>query len=96
MCHKHKLIVPEINFNDLDLSSNKVCSSDMIIANPNCSTIQLVIAISEIHKNFKIKRMIVSTYQAVSGSGKKAIDQLRNESKSISAKKYMKDKSSIT
>ena len=87
MCHKHKLIVPEINFNDLDLSSNKACSSDMIIANPNCSTIQLVIAISEIHKNFKIKRMIVSTYQAVSGSGKKAIDQLRNESKSISAKK---------
>ena len=49
--------IPEINFNDLDLSSNKVCSSDMIIANPNCSTIQLVIAISEIHKKFKIKRM---------------------------------------
>ncbi len=87
MRHKHKLIVPEINFNDLNLSSNTVSSSDMIIANPNCSTIQLVIAISEIHKKFKIKRMIVSTYQAVSGSGKKAINQLHNESKSISTKK---------
>ena len=87
MRHKHKLIVPEINFNDLNLSSTTVSSSDMIIANPNCSTIQLVIAISEIHKKFKIKRMIVSTYQAVSGSGKKAINQLHNESKSISTKK---------
>ena len=87
MRHKHKLIVPEINFNDLNLSSTTVSNSDMIIANPNCSTIQLVIAISEIHKKFKIKRMIVSTYQAVSGSGKKAINQLHNESKSISTKK---------
>jgi aspartate-semialdehyde dehydrogenase len=76
------LIVPEVNLVDLKNFKKK-----KIIANPNCSTIQLVIAISEIHKSFKIKRMIVSTYQAVSGSGKNAIDQLRNESKSISSKK---------
>ena len=87
MSHEHKLIVPEINFSDLKLGSKLSSNSDMIISNPNCSTIQLVIAISKIHETFKIKRMIVSTYQAVSGSGKRAIDQLINESKQITSEK---------
>jgi len=66
------LIVPEINGNTLK-KTNK------IIANPNCSTIQMVMAIAPLHWKFGIKRIVVSTYQSVSGSGKKGIDQLMNE-----------------
>ena len=76
MCSKHKLIVPEINGKELS-------KNDMIISNPNCSTIQLVMALAPLHKRFVVKRVVVSTYQAVSGTGKKAVEQLKNEQKSI-------------
>jgi len=66
------LIVPEINASLLN-------SKTKIIANPNCSTIQMVLAISQLHKHLKIKRLVVSTYQSVSGTGQKAMEQLRNE-----------------
>ncbi|MFB9865347.1 aspartate-semialdehyde dehydrogenase [Rufibacter immobilis] len=67
-----KLVVPEINASELT-------PSDKIIANPNCSTIQMVVALNHLHKAFKIKRIVVSTYQSVTGTGKKAVDQLMNE-----------------
>ncbi len=67
-----KLIVPEINSNDLK-------KEDMIIANPNCSTIQMVVAIGPLHNKYSIKRLIISTYQSVSGTGKNAVDQLKKE-----------------
>ena len=76
MCSKHKLIVPEIN-------GEQLLFKDMIIANPNCSTIQLVMALAPLHKKFIVKRVVVSTYQAVSGTGKKAVEQLKNEEKKI-------------
>ena len=72
MCSKHKLIVPEINGGQLK-------KEDKIIANPNCSTIQLVMALAPLHRKFKIKRLVISTYQSVSGTGKNAIDQLYSE-----------------
>lgn len=71
-----KLIVPEIN-------ADALTKEDKIIANPNCSTIQMVIALNPLHKKYKIKRVVVSTYQSVSGTGKKAVDQLMNERKGI-------------
>jgi aspartate-semialdehyde dehydrogenase len=67
-----KLIVPEINADTLE-------STDMIIANPNCSTIQLVMALNPLHRAFGAKRVIVSTYQSVTGTGKAAVDQLEGE-----------------
>ncbi len=67
-----KLIVPEINANTLN-------HNDKIISNPNCSTIQLTMAIAPIHKKYGIKRMVISTYQSVTGSGYKALKQLMNE-----------------
>lgn len=76
MSNKHKLIVPEINGKELS-------ATDMVIANPNCSTIQLVMAIAPLHKKFVAKRVVVSTYQAVSGTGKKAVTQLENEGNNI-------------
>lgn len=66
------LIVPEINADVLQ-------PQHKIIANPNCSTIQMVLALNPLHKKYKIKRVVVSTYQSVSGTGKKAVDQLMNE-----------------
>ncbi len=78
MCSKHKLIVPEVNGEDLLLE-------DKIIANPNCSTIQLVMALSPLHKKFIVRRVVISTYQAVSGTGKKAVKQLENEQSNISS-----------
>ena len=71
-----KLIVPEINASELS-------DKDKIIANPNCSTIQLVMALNPLHKKYKIKRVLVSTYQSVSGTGVKAVQQLENELKGI-------------
>ena len=71
-----KLIVPELN-------SHKITQQDKIIANPNCSTIQLVLALSPIHKTNKIKRLVVSTYQAVVGTGYMAVQQLEDEEKNI-------------
>ena len=75
-----KLIIPEINGNLLE-------SKDKIIANPNCSTIQMLMALAPIHKKFKIARIIVSTYQSVTGTGKAAIDQLNNEKDNIDGMK---------
>jgi aspartate-semialdehyde dehydrogenase len=67
-----KLVVPEIN-------ANALTKEDKIIANPNCSTIQMVMALAPLHKKYKIKRVVVSTYQSVSGTGVKAVEQLENE-----------------
>src|SRR6185295_15827569 len=67
-----KLIVPEIN-------AGVLTSTDKIIANPNCSTIQMVLVLNPLHQKYKIKRVVVSTYQSVSGTGKKAVDQMMNE-----------------
>ena len=67
-----KLVVPEIN-------ANVLTKEDKIIANPNCSTIQMVLALSPLHKKYKMKRVVVSTYQSVSGTGVKAVKQLENE-----------------
>lgn len=67
-----KLIVPEIN-------AHKLTKEDKIIANPNCSTIQLVLALSTLQKNYGLERLVISTYQSVSGTGVKAVEQLENE-----------------
>ncbi len=67
-----KLVVPEINANELT-------KEDKIIANPNCSTIQMVMALAPLHEKYKMKRVVVSTYQSVSGTGVKAVQQLENE-----------------
>jgi aspartate-semialdehyde dehydrogenase len=67
-----KLIVPEINASELT-------KDDKIIANPNCSTIQMVLALAPLHQKYKIKRVIVSTYQSITGTGVKAVKQLENE-----------------
>ncbi len=69
---KVKLIVPEVNGCELT-------STDMIIANPNCSTIQMVVALASLHKHFRIKRIVVSTYQSVTGTGQRGIEQLEKE-----------------
>ena len=71
-----KLIVPEIN-------ADALTAEDKIIANPNCSTIQMVVALNPLHKKYTINRIVVSTYQSVTGTGKKAVDQLLNERKNI-------------
>lgn len=67
-----KLVVSEVN-------SNVLTKEDYIIANPNCSTMQLLVALAPLHRKYKIKRLVISTYQSVSGTGKNAIDQLNNE-----------------
>ncbi|CAN5457701.1 aspartate-semialdehyde dehydrogenase [soil metagenome] len=69
---KNKLIVPEINADQLRID-------DRIIANPNCSTIQMVVALAPLHARYTLKRIVVSTYQSVTGTGKAAVDQLMNE-----------------
>jgi len=72
MSPRHKLVVPEVNAKVLRID-------DRIIANPNCSTIQMVLPLAPLHEKYKIKRIIVSTYQSVSGSGKEAVDQMMGE-----------------
>jgi aspartate-semialdehyde dehydrogenase len=71
-----KLIVPEINAGELT-------AADKIIANPNCSTIQMVLVLAPLHRKYGIKRVIVSTYQSITGTGVKAVQQLENEYKGI-------------
>lgn len=71
-----KLIVPEVNASVLSID-------DKIIANPNCSTIQMVVALKPLHDRYKIKRVVVSTYQSVTGTGVKAVDQMMNERKGV-------------
>lgn len=76
MSPDHKLIVPEVNASELT-------TEDRIIANPNCSTIQMVVALAPLHEKYTIKRVVVSTYQSVTGSGKAAVDQMMNERKGV-------------
>jgi aspartate-semialdehyde dehydrogenase len=86
-----KLVVPELNADVLG-------KEDKIIANPNCSTIQMVVALNPLHKKFRIKRIVVSTYQSVTGTGVKAVNQLLNERKGVSgemAYKYPIDMNAI-
>lgn len=75
-----KLVVPEVN-------ANVLTAEDKIIANPNCSTIQMVVALKPLHDAYKIKRIVVSTYQSVTGTGVKAVDQLMNERNGIDGPK---------
>jgi aspartate-semialdehyde dehydrogenase len=79
MSPEHKLIVPEIN-------AKSLTATDKIIANPNCSTIQMVVALAPLHTKYTIKRIVVSTYQSVTGSGKAAVDQMMNERNGIEGK----------
>jgi aspartate-semialdehyde dehydrogenase len=72
MDQSKQLVVPEIN-------AHRLTSEDKIIANPNCSTIQMVLALAPLHKLYKIKRVVVSTYQSITGTGVKAVKQLENE-----------------
>jgi aspartate-semialdehyde dehydrogenase len=86
-----KLVVPEIN-------GDVLTKKDKIIANPNCSTIQLVLTLAPLHKKYGVKRVIVSTYQSITGTGVKAVQQMENERKEISgemAYKYPIDKNCI-
>jgi len=71
-----KLVVPELN-------ADALTKDDKIIANPNCSTIQMVVALNPLHKRYKVKRIVVSTYQSVTGTGVKAVTQLMNERKGV-------------
>lgn len=80
-----KLVVPEIN-------AKQLTSQDKIIANPNCSTIQMVMALAPLHKKYIIKRVVVSTYQSVTGTGVKAVQQLENEYQGKSAEMVYKYK----
>jgi aspartate-semialdehyde dehydrogenase len=72
MIEGHKLVVPEINGHELT-------PNDRIIANPNCSTIQLVMVLNPLHKAYGVQRVVVSTYQSVTGTGKEAVEQLERE-----------------
>jgi aspartate-semialdehyde dehydrogenase len=86
-----KLVVPELNADALE-------ASDKIIANPNCSTIQMVVALNPLHKRYSVRRIVVSTYQSVTGTGVKAVTQLMNERKGIKgemAYKYPIDMNAI-
>ncbi len=79
MDHDKRLIVPEIN-------AKQLTENDKIIANPNCSTIQLVMALAPLHVQYQIKRIVISTYQSISGTGTQAVQQLENEMNGIAGK----------
>ena len=86
-----KLVVPEVN-------ADVLTKEDKIIANPNCSTIQMVLVLNPLHKKYTIKRVVVSTYQSVTGTGVKAVQQMMNERENIEgemAYKYPIDKNAI-
>lgn len=86
-----KLVVPEVN-------ASVLTASDKIIANPNCSTIQMVMVLNPLHKKYRIKRVVVSTYQSVTGTGVKAVAQLNNERNGVEgemAYKYRIDMNAI-
>jgi aspartate-semialdehyde dehydrogenase len=86
-----KLVVPEVN-------AKVLTANDKIIANPNCSTIQMVLVLQPLHQKYKIKRVVVSTYQSVTGTGVKAVQQMENERNGIvgeMAYKYQIDKNAI-
>lgn len=91
MDESKKLVVPEVN-------AEVLSENDMIIANPNCSTIQMVLALHPLHNKYKIKRVVVSTYQSVTGTGVKAVKQMENERQGIQgemAYAYPIDKNAI-
>ena len=91
MNENNKLVVPEVN-------ADAITKDDKVIANPNCSTIQMVVALNPLHKKYRIKRVVVSTYQSVTGTGVKAVDQLQNERKGVDgemAYKYKIDMNAI-
>ena len=73
-----KLIVPEVN-------AGALTKADKIIANPNCSTIQMVVALAPLHRKYRIRRLVISTYQSITGTGKKAVDQYESEKKGTKA-----------
>ena len=75
-----KLIISEVN-------SKVLTKEDFIIANPNCSTMQMLVVLAPLHKKYKIKRLVISTYQSVSGTGKNAIDQLESERNNVNSSK---------
>ena len=75
-----KLVVPEIN-------AKLLTKDDKIIANPNCSTIQLVLALAPLHEKYKIKRLVISTYQSITGTGVKAVQQLENEYQGVTGER---------
>ena len=75
-----KLVVSDVN-------SEVLTNDDYIIANPNCSTMQMLVVLAPLHEKFKIKRLVISTYQSVSGTGKTAIDQLNSERNNLSSEK---------
>ena len=86
-----KLVVPEVN-------ADALTKEDKIIANPNCSTIQMVLVMNPLHKKYKIKRVVVSTYQSVTGTGVKAVRQMENERNNVEgemAYKYQIDKNAL-
>ena len=86
-----KLIVPEVN-------ADILTPEDKIIANPNCSTIQMVLVLNPLHKKYRIKRVVVSTYQSVTGTGVKAVQQMENERNNVKgemAYKYPIDKNAL-
>jgi aspartate-semialdehyde dehydrogenase len=86
-----KLVVPEVN-------ADSLTKDDKIIANPNCSTIQMVLVLNPLHKKYGIKRVVVSTYQSVTGTGVKAVKQMENERNNIEgemAYKYKIDKNAL-
>ncbi len=86
-----KLVVPEVN-------ANVLTKEDKIIANPNCSTIQMVVVLKPLHEKYKIKRVVVSTYQSVTGTGVKAVTQMMNERNNVEgemAYKYKIDQNAI-
>jgi aspartate-semialdehyde dehydrogenase len=88
---EHKLVVPEVN-------AQVLTKADKIIANPNCSTIQLVMVLQPLHIKYKIKRVVISTYQSVTGTGVKAVTQMNNERQGIEgpmAYMYPIDKNAI-
>ncbi len=75
-----KLVIPEIN-------ANVLTTNDKIIANPNCSTIQLLMALAPLHRKYKAKRVVISTYQSITGTGVKAVNQLENERNGVEGEK---------
>lgn len=80
MNRKVPLVVPEIN-------ANEITSKTKIIANPNCSTIQMVVALAPLHNKYKLKRLVISTYQSVTGTGVKAVKQLEDEENNLIGEK---------
>ena len=85
MAPEHPLVIPEVN-------AEQLVNHQGIIANPNCSTIQMLVAIKPIHDKYRVKRVIVSTYQAVSGTGHAGVDELQKQTLSYSKGEKIENK----